>query len=323
MAVLSIQSHVVYGHAGNSAAVFPMQRLGREVWAINTVEFSNHTGYKAWRGEALSPALVGELVQGLEERDVLKHCEAMLSGYLGDPATGRAIIAAVKKVRRHAPEMIYCCDPVMGDVGRGFYVKPEIPDIFRNEVIPLADIVTPNQFELEALTGITIETLADVLKAVQLLHAAGPKIILVTSLKTPEMHAEIGMLVSDGKDAYKINTDELSFKNDASKCPCGTLAQGNYNSLSPEGDMCMAGSGDLTTSIFLSRYLTTKDIKTSLELTTASVFGIMEATKKAGSQELLIVEAQEKIASRETHFKAEKVNYIQNSVNFENASGIM
>ena len=285
VAVLSIQSHVVYGHAGNSAAVFPLQRLGREVWAINTVEFSNHTGYKAWRGEALNPSLVEELVLGLEERDVLKNCEAVLSGYLGDPATGRAIIAAVKKVRSHAPGMLYCCDPVMGDVGRGFYVKPEIPDIFKNEVIPLADIVTPNQFELEALTGITVKTPEDVLTAVTILHAAGPKIILVTSLKTPEMYAEIGMLVSDGNDVYRINTDELFFKNVA----------------------FMAGSGDMTTSIFLSRYLTTKDICLSLELTAASVYGIMEATQKEESHELLIIAAQEKIASAATPFKAVKV----------------
>ena len=304
MPILSIQSHVVYGYAGNSAAVFPMQRLGREVWAINTVEFSNHTGYKAWRGEALSPSLTEELVLGLEERDVLKHCEAVLSGYLGDPASGRAIIAAVKKVRLHAPEAIYCCDPVMGDVGRGFYVKPEIPDVFKNEVIPLADIVTPNQFELSALTGIKTETLEDVLEAVKLLHARGSKIILVTSLKTTDIKQQtgtpvysagdhlsqgsqpvIGMLVSDGNSVFQITTPELYFENIAS----------------------MAGSGDLTTSIFLSRYLDTKDIKYSLELTAASVFGIMEATHNKNSRELEIIAAQEKIASDDTPFRAEKV----------------
>ena len=293
MAVLSIQSHVVYGHAGNSAAVFPLQRLGREVWAINTVEFSNHTGYKAWRGEALSPALVEELVLGLEERGVLQHCEAVLSGYLGDPATGRAIIAAVKKVRSHAPGLIYCCDPVMGDVGRGFYVKPEIPGIFKDEVIPLADIITPNQFELEALSGLQIKTMDDILKAVGTLHGKGPKIILVTSLKIEEEEAgqqtnhgpKIGMLVSDSKNVFKISTNELYFE--------------NINS--------MAGSGDMTTSIFLSRYLETKDIRRSLELTAASVFGIMEATQKEKSRELLIIGAQEKIASGSTPFKAVKV----------------
>jgi len=305
MPVLSIQSHVVYGHAGNSAAVFPLQRLGREVWAINTVEFSNHTGYKAWRGEALRPALVEDLVLGLEERGVLAQCEAVLSGYLGDPATGRAIIAAVKKVRAHAPEALYCCDPVMGDVGRGFYVKPEIPDIFKNEVIPLADIVTPNQFELNSLAGMAEDpaqqTLADVLEAVKRLHACGPRIILVTSLKTTEPQAtnavvdagapqtanqpEIGMLVSDGKDVYRISTPELCFENISS----------------------MAGSGDLTTSVFLSRYLETKDIKRALEMTAASVYGIMEATHKLESRELLLITAQEKLDVSASPFRAVKV----------------
>jgi pyridoxine kinase len=293
MSVLSIQSHVVYGHVGNSCAVFPLQRLGREVWAINTVEFSNHTGYKSWRGEALNPDLVDSLVLGLEERDVLKNCEAVLSGYLGDPATGRAIIAAVKKIRAHAPEALYCCDPVMGDIDRGFYVKPKIPEIFKNEMIPLADIVTPNQFELDALTGINTKTIEDLKEALKRLHAAGPKIILVTSLKTAEEENRrreggapvISMLVSGGKDVFIISTPELYFENSAG----------------------MAGSGDLTTSIFLSRYLETKNIERSLELCAASVFGIMEATHKADSPELLIIAAQEKIASGAVPFRAKKV----------------
>jgi pyridoxine kinase len=289
MPVLSIQSHVVYGHAGNSAAVFPLQRLGWEVWAINTVEFSNHTGYKAWRGEALSPALTEELVLGLEERDVLKQCDAVLSGYLGNPETGRAIIGTVRKVRSHAPKALYCCDPVMGDEGRGFFVKPEIPDIFKNEIIPLADILTPNQFELCALTGMNAETLPEILEAVKRLHSLGPRIILVTSLKIQEdretKSPEIGMLASDGNDTYRISTPELYFENSSS----------------------MAGSGDLTSSIFLSRYLESRDLKQSLELSAASIYGIMEATHRAKSPELLIIAAQEQLVSPGFSFRAEKI----------------
>jgi pyridoxine kinase len=183
MAVLSIQSHVVYGYAGNTAAVFPLQRLGREVWAINTVEFSNHTGYGAWRGKILDPSLVLELVEGLEDRGALPRCEAVLSGYLGDAASARSILEAVKKVKAASPAAVYCCDPVMGDVGRGFYVHPDIPDMFRNEVVPLADIVTPNQFELEALTGMDSSTVDGARRAVEKVHRMGPRVVLVTSFR--------------------------------------------------------------------------------------------------------------------------------------------
>jgi pyridoxine kinase len=274
---------VVYGHAGNSAAVFPLQRLGREVWAINTVEFSNHTGYGAWRGKVLGGELAAELTEGLADRGVLAKCEAVLSGYMGDAAVCRAVMEAVRKVRTAAPGALYCCDPVMGDVGRGFYVHPDIPAIFKNEVITLADIITPNQFELEALTGLTISTLGDARKAIDSIHARGPKVALVTSFRGEDVPANhIEMIASDGKSACRIRTPELIFDG-------GT----------------MAGSGDLTTAVFLSRYLETGDIKRTLELTAGSIYGIMEATHKAKSRELLIVEAQNELAAPSHSFKAE------------------
>ncbi|MDR0561159.1 MAG: pyridoxal kinase PdxY [Spirochaetaceae bacterium] len=289
MAVLSIQSHVVYGYAGNTAAVFPLQRLGREVWAVNTVEFSNHTGYGAWRGQVLDPALAEDLVLGLEERGVLAKCEAILSGYMGAAEAGYAVIHAVSKVRGVNAGALYCCDPVMGDVGRGFYVKPGIPDIFKQEVIPLADIATPNQFELEALTGLDTSTLSGTRKAIDALHAKGPKVVLVTSFREglspmnagparPGEHIE--MLVSDGNSLYRTRTPELPF------------------------EAGMAGSGDLTASVFLSRYLQTRDIRQTLELTTASVYGIMEATFKAKSRELHIIQAQQELVSPASSFEA-------------------
>jgi pyridoxine kinase len=283
MSILSIQSHVVYGHAGNSAAVFPLQRLGREVWAINTVEFSNHTGYGAWTGRVLETELAGVLVKGLADRGVLDQCEAVLSGYMGDAAVGQAVTDAVRRVREAAPGALYCCDPVMGDVGRGFYVKPGIPEIFKNQVVPLADIVTPNQFELEALTGFNTADLGEARKAISALHAMGPGVALVTSYRgndAPEKH--IDMLASDGASVYRIRTPELPF------------------------GPGMAGSGDLTTAVFLSRYLETRDVKRTLELTAASIFGIMEATYMAQSRELLLVSAQNELVS--PHFAFEAVS---------------
>ncbi|MDR3334331.1 MAG: pyridoxal kinase PdxY [Treponema sp.] len=283
MAVLSIQSHVVYGYAGNTAAVFPMQRLGREVWAVNTVEFSNHTGYDAWQGQVLGAALVKDLVQGLAERKVLEKCDAVLSGYLGDADVGQAIMEAVRKVKGIQPGALYCCDPVMGDVGRGFYVKPGIPEIFKNEVIALADLVTPNQFELEALTGLDTGTIENARKAIDLLHAKGPRIVLVTSYRGKDRNgAHIDMLVSDGSAVYRTRTPELPFDT-------GTT---------------MSGSGDLTASVFLSHYLETADSKQTLEQTTASVYGIMKATFDAQSRELLTIQAQEELVAPSSHFEA-------------------
>jgi pyridoxine kinase len=249
------------------------------------VEFSNHTGYGAWKGAILDAGLTRELVAGLEDRGALGNCEAVLSGYMGDGGVGRGVLEAVRKVKALSPRALYCCDPVMGDVGRGFYVHPDIPEIFKNEVIPMADIVTPNQFELEALTGLDTASLAAARKAIDLLHAKGPKVVLVTSYRGEESQAgeHIEMLASDRKSLYRVRTPELP------------LGPG------------MAGSGDLTTAIFLSRYLETGDICRTLELTAGSVFGIIEATYKAGSRELFTIQAQEELVKPGNSFAAERV----------------
>jgi pyridoxine kinase len=287
MAVLSIQSHVVFGYAGTTAAVFPMQRLGHEVWAINTVEFSNHTGYGTWRGKALDTELVSELVAGLEERGVLGRCEAVLSGYLGDAQAGQAVLDAVKKVKKENHKALYCCDPVMGDTGRGFYVKSGIPDIFKSKLVPVADIVCPNQFELDALTGTNTKTIEDAVKAINMLHEIGPSIVLVTSFLKKE--DEICMLASDKKNIYIIATPKLP------------LTDG------------FAGAGDMTTAVFLCRYLETKNLEKTLELCTASVFGVLETSYKAATckknmpMELKIIDAQEQLINPSNLFKAEKV----------------
>jgi len=308
--ILSIQSHVVYGYAGNSAAVFPLQRLGNAVWAVNTVEFSNHTGYGAWRGKVLESDLVSELIKGLEERGALKNCGAVLSGYLGSGETGRTISDAVKKAREYSPYALYCCDPVMGDEGRGFYVKKEIPDIIKNELLPLADIVCPNQFELNALTGVNIKNVSDALEAVNILHKAGPSVVLVTSFKeenapgnksgtsgeamqdTISMIASIKNAQSESAQAFKITTPLL---------PLG----GN-----------VAGTGDMTSAVFLSRYLETKNLVKTLELCASSVYQILDysyksslsRTQEGGPVELKIIEAQEQLISPSRTFKAEKIH---------------
>src|SRR5688500_7063812 len=172
--ILSIQSSVAYGYVGNSAAVFPLQRLGHEVWPVITVHFSNHTGYGAWRGPMLDPADVREVIAGIEDRGVLGTADAVLSGYQGDPAVGAVILDAVERVKAANPDAVYCCDPVMGDVGRGMFVRPGIPEFMRDEVVPRADIITPNHFELDFLAGRETRTPEDLLAAVDEVRDRGP-----------------------------------------------------------------------------------------------------------------------------------------------------
>jgi pyridoxine kinase len=290
MAILSIQSHVVYGYAGNSAAVFPLQRLGHEVWAVNTVEFSNHTGYGVWRGKVLGAEFAAELVAGLADRKVLNQCNALLSGYMGDAAVSAAVIDALSLVRKAAPQALYCCDPVMGDVDRGFYVKPDIPGIFRDQLVRRADIVTPNQFELEALTGMKSAAIKDARAAIDKIHAMGPKVVLVTSYLEdagPGVQAvppdPIAMLASDGSSVYRVRTPAFAFSE------------------------VISGSGDVTTAIFLSRYLETRDVKHALELTAGSIFGVMKATHEAGRGELALIAAQAELESPSAFFPVEKL----------------
>ena len=151
--ILSLQSHVVFGHVGNSAAVFPLQRLGCEMLPIDTVQFSSHAGYPGWRGRAFEAALIDELLEGLKAVGALERCDAVLTGYLGKPEIGEAALRALDAVRAANPDAIYACDPVIGDVGRGVYVRPGVPEFFRERALPRADILTPNAFELGFLAG--------------------------------------------------------------------------------------------------------------------------------------------------------------------------
>ncbi len=181
MNILSIQSHVAYGHVGNAAATFPMQRLGHEVWPIHTVQFSNHTGYGAWRGQVFDAGLIVECVDGIADRGVLGQCDGVLSGYMGSADTGAAILGAVARVRDANPQALYCCDPVIGDIGRGIFVRPGIAEFMRDKAVPAADVVTPNQFELDLLCGFGTGTEQSLRRGVASVHAGGPKAVLVTS----------------------------------------------------------------------------------------------------------------------------------------------
>ncbi len=282
MKILSIQSSVAYGHVGNSAAVFPLQRLGHEVWPVLTVHFSNHTGYGEWRGPLLAPDDVRDVITGIEERGVLGEADAVLSGYQGDPAVGAVILDAVTRVKELNPEAVYCCDPVMGDVGRGMFVRPGIPEYLRDTVVPRADIITPNQFELDFLAGRTTGTLAEVLDAVDVVREGGPRDVLVTSV----LHADIpdGTLdlvaVSD-QGAWAVNTPLLP--------------------ITPNG------CGDVTAALYLAHLRTSRSPETALASTASSVFAVLEQTIAAGTREIQLVAAQDALAEPPMTFEARRL----------------
>lgn len=210
--VLSIQSHVAYGHVGNDAAMLPLQLLGMQPVAVHTVQFSNHTGYGEFKGQVFTPAHIGDVLDGLRARGVLARCQAVLSGYLGDAGVGEAILSAVQEIRAARPALHYLCDPVMGDVGRGLFVRPGIPEFLRRRALAQASIVTPNQYEFELLLGSA--PLASVDEAIAaargLLGAApgtGPALIVVTSLRTPDLPEDrLGTLAVTADAAWLVQT---------------------------------------------------------------------------------------------------------------------
>ncbi len=210
MNILSIQSWVAYGHVGNASAMFPMQRLGHEVWAVNTVQFSNHTGYGAWKGQVFSGEAIRDVVDGVAERGVLGTCDGVLSGYMGDASIGEAVLDAAARVKAANPNALYCCDPVIGDVGRGVFVRPGIPEFMKARTVPAADIITPNHFELELLAGMEAKDNASLARALDAVHALGPKVVVVTSLHTEDTPADaLDMLVSDSTGRFRVRTPLL------------------------------------------------------------------------------------------------------------------
>ena len=282
MKVLSIQSAVAYGHVGNSAAVFPLQRIGVEVVPVPTVNFSNHTGYGAWRGPLIPPPDVAEILLGVEERGVFPRIDAVLSGYQGSVGIGDVIVDAVRRVKAANPSAVYACDPVMGNAKSGCFVAPEIPELLRDRVVPVADIITPNQFELGFLTGTEPASIESTLASADLARALGPSTVLVTSVERPDRQdGTIEMLAVDDAGAWLVTTPHLPFKAN--------------------------GSGDVTAALFTAHYVATKDAGVALERTASSVFDLIETTYRSGERELQLIEAQEFYATPRMQFSARQV----------------
>ncbi|WP_421996307.1 pyridoxal kinase PdxY [Reyranella sp.] len=287
MRFLSLQSHVAYGYVGNRAATFPLQRLGHEVWAVNTVEFSNHTGYGAWRGRTAPAEQVAEIVAGIEALGLLPRCDALLTGYVGDAALADVVLDTAGRVRSANGRAIWCCDPVLGDVDTGIYVRPGIDAFFRERAIPAADLITPNHFELEHLTGRRVATLDDAVVAARGLlgrGAQGPRLALVTSLRRADGPADqVEMLAVSREAAWRVVTPLIGFE------------------IAPNG------TGDMVAALFAAHWIAGGDVAAALGRAASAVYAVLEVTLAMGERELQLVVAQDRLVAPPRSFVAHKL----------------
>jgi pyridoxine kinase len=280
-AILSIQSAVAYGHVGNSAAVLPLQRLGFEVWPVPTALLSNHTGYPTAHGRPLAPDEVEALLLGIEERGALSKVRALLTGYLGDPGLGEVILRALARLRAARPDALFVCDPVMGEDGRGFFVRPGIPALYRDRLLPVADLVTPNRFELSWLAGMEIASLDAARTAAARLRAKGPRIVVATGLHLPD------------------RPDELSTVADT--------AEGGWAVRTPRIDYPLHGTGDAFAALLLGWWLRTASIPEALSLAASAMHALVATTAAGAFAELALVAAQSAFEAPPRIFTAERV----------------
>lgn len=283
--ILAIQSHVVFGHAGNSAAEFPMRRMGANVWPLNTVQFSNHTQYGHWTGTVMPASHLTDIVKGIAAIDRLKTCDAVLSGYLGSAEQGEQILAIVREVKAANPDAWFFCDPVMGHPEKGCIVAPGVAEFHCKQALPASDLIAPNLLELEMLSGQTVADVEQAVDAARLLIAQGPKVVLVKHLARAGRRSDrFEMLLVTADECWHISRPLVDF-----------------------GVRQPVGVGDLTSGLLLVDLLHGKSLQQALEHVTAAVYEVMLKTHEMGEYELQLVAAQDAIAQPQRHFAAEKL----------------
>ncbi len=264
--ILSIQSHVVYGYVGNKAACFPLQSLGYDVWPVNTVQFSNHTGYGKWQGEIFSPEHIKRVIQGIRELGVIDQCKAVLSGYIGESAIGEVILSTVEEIMINNQDLLYLCDPVMGDIGRDVFVKDGVVQFFKDRALYKATIISPNHFEAELLYGAKISTIEEAKNAANYFHNQGIRIVIFTSFTSID-----------------LSSDKMHiFLSDSSKCFLGQTPLVSF-SIAPNG------TGDLFSALFLGFYLEEPDSYRALYKTLQNIYLVINNTWLLKKRELDLI----------------------------------
>jgi len=276
MNLLSFQSKVVLGHVGHSAATLLLQRLGHEVWAVDTVCFSNHPGYGRYGGRVTPADEVAALAAGLEAIGAYASCAAVASGYLGSAANGSAMLEAVARVKRANPKAFYVCDPVMGDRNHGLYVSVELPRFFKEVALPKADMATPNAFELEELTGRPVRSLEEGLRAADELRALGPATVVVTGI---EIERSMATVAVSPEGAWAVKTPRLRY--------------GAF------------GTGDAFAALLLGRILNGVPLPDALALAVGGMYALIEASQ--GEGELALISAQDQAVQPSRSWRARRL----------------
>ncbi|KAK1929727.1 Pyridoxal kinase [Phytophthora citrophthora] len=295
--VLSIQSHVVQGYVGNKSAVFPLQLLGMDVDPINSVQFSNHTGYAKFTGRRLTGDELHELLDGMETNDLLRDAHThLLTGYIGSISLLDAIVRVYERIRAaqtHPERLMYVCDPVMGDLGK-LYVPLELVDLYRSKVLPICDVLTPNQYECELLAEMELRTVKDAMRACKKLHTLGPKVVVISSFQEASEGETPKELVVIGSKVIASDTD-------------GERRCEQYEVRFPWIDSYYTGTGDLFAALLLAwLYRFPNDFKRALENVISTIQDVLRITLKLGGKDcdLKLIQSRHVIANPTVRFFA-------------------
>lgn len=279
MSILSIQSNVTTGHVGNAAACFPLQRMGFEVWAVDTVVLSNHPALRPPTGRRRTPEEISTLINGIAARGLLSDCAAVVSGYLGDVENGGAVIDAVRVVKKINNRALFLCDPVMGDDGK-LYVGGDILEFYKDKAVDLADILTPNAFEAGLLVDREIRSRQDAIDAIRQLRRRSPEIVIITGMKCEkDQTCDNFIALQDG--IWRITTPKVA--------------------------VASHGAGDLLSALFIGKYLSTGNALASIADAVSGVQAALEIAAAEECEDMPVISAQDRILNPQTRYAPEAI----------------
>lgn len=271
--VLSIQSHVVRGYVGNRAAMFPLQVLGFEVDAVNSVQFSNHTGYAHWKGQVLTSQELHVLYEGLKANNVNKY-DYVLTGYTRDKSFLGMVVDIVQELKKQNSRLVYVCDPVMGDKWNGegsMYVPQDLLPVYREKVVPMADIITPNQFEAELLSGRKIHSQEEAFEVMDVLHRMGPDTVVITSSDLPSPKGSDYLMALGSQRMRK---------------PDGSMVTQHIRMEMRKLDAVFVGTGDLFAAMLLAwTHKHPDNLKVACEKTVSAMQHVLQRTIRCAKAE--------------------------------------